>query len=61
VTLAFTPGQVVLPVAANGVGATQGAGFGLAALAERVAALGGDTSAGNARDGGFELRTAVPA
>jgi signal transduction histidine kinase len=40
--------------------AASGSGLGLAGMAERVAALGGDLEAGPAGDGGFVLRARLP-
>ncbi|NUW40939.1 sensor histidine kinase [Nonomuraea rhodomycinica] len=59
-SLAFEKGKVVLVVADDGKGHGQGRGFGLSSLAERVEALGGTLSSGNAARG-FELRAELPA
>lgn len=59
-SLAFEKGKVVLVVADDGKGHDQGQGFGLIALAERVKALGGTLTTGNAVKG-FELRAELPA
>ncbi|GAA2320388.1 hypothetical protein GCM10010149_86610 [Nonomuraea roseoviolacea subsp. roseoviolacea] len=59
-SLAFEKGRVVLVVADDGKGRDQGRGFGLSSLAERVQALGGTLSSGNAARG-FELRAELPA
>ncbi|MBN6056492.1 sensor histidine kinase, partial [Nonomuraea sp. RK-328] len=59
-SLAFEKGKVVLVVADDGKGHDQGRGFGLSSLSERVKALGGTLSSGNAARG-FELRAELPA
>lgn len=61
--LTFGEDRVELLVADDGRGARQdgGSGFGLVALAERAASLGGDTRVGDAEGGGFELRVGLPA
>jgi signal transduction histidine kinase len=60
-TLAFEKGKVVLVVADDGKGRDHdhGHGFGLSSLAERVKALGGTLTSGNAAKG-FELRAELP-
>ncbi|WP_223167981.1 sensor histidine kinase [Nonomuraea sp. SYSU D8015] len=58
--LAFEKGRVVLVVTDDGKGHDQGFGFGLSSLAERVKALGGTLTSGNAAKG-FELRAELPA
>ncbi|WP_327109279.1 sensor histidine kinase [Nonomuraea glycinis] len=60
-TLAFEKGKVVLVVADDGKGRAddQAHGFGLSSLADRVKALGGDLTSGNAARG-FELRAELP-
>ena len=63
VTLAFGLDRATLTVADDGVGAPDGSlegGFGLAALRERVAALGGTLIAGNRAEGGFALTAELP-
>jgi signal transduction histidine kinase len=63
VRLAFAPEATRLVVADDGDGARGGAppgGFGLAALGERVAALGGTIVAENRAEGGFALRITLP-
>ncbi|TMR24992.1 sensor histidine kinase [Nonomuraea turkmeniaca] len=59
-TLTFGKGRVVLVVADDGKGHDHGHGFGLSSLAERVEALGGTLTSGNAAKG-FELRAELPA
>jgi signal transduction histidine kinase len=58
-TLTFEKGRVALVVADNGKGHDHGRGFGLSSLAERVKALGGTLTSGNAVKG-FELRAELP-
>jgi len=61
--VAFEPEETRLVVADDGVGApegTPGGGFGLAALRERVEALGGTLAAGNRPEGGFALEIVLP-
>ncbi|GAA3261252.1 sensor histidine kinase [Nonomuraea helvata] len=60
-TLMFEKGRVVLVVAddGKGYGRDHGHGFGLSSLAERVKALGGTLTSGNAEKG-FELRAELP-
>ena len=63
VKLAFEPEELRLAIVDDGEGALEGAmrgGFGLAALRERVEALGGNMAAGNRPEGGFALRIALP-
>src|SRR5215217_5401394 len=63
VKLAFEPEELRLAVVNDGEGGLEGAmrgGFGLAALRERVEALGGKMAAGNRPEGGFALRIALP-
>ncbi len=63
VRLAFEPEELGLTIVDDGEGAPERAttgGFGLAALQERVEALGGTTTAGNRPEGGFALRIALP-
>ncbi|MEV0615608.1 sensor histidine kinase [Nonomuraea sp. NPDC050404] len=59
--LAYGADRVVLTIGDDGRGAADPAGFGLSSLAERVRGLGGNFRAGNAEEGGFELRAEVPA
>jgi len=66
-TVAFEPGRVRLRVADNGKGVPEGTtrdGFGLPALRQRAAALGGDLRAGNVTgdtpSGGFVLEIELP-
>jgi signal transduction histidine kinase len=60
-TLAFEKGKVVLVVADDGKGRDNdhAHGFGLSSLADRVKALGGNLTSGNAARG-FELRAELP-
>ncbi|SDI33475.1 sensor histidine kinase [Nonomuraea jiangxiensis] len=60
-TLTFEKGKVVLVIADDGKGRDhdQGHGFGLSTLADRVRALGGTLTSGNAAKG-FELRAELP-
>lgn len=63
VTLALAPDRATLTVADEGAGAPDGAlvgGFGLAALRERIEALGGTFAAGNRPEGGFALTAVLP-
>jgi signal transduction histidine kinase len=63
VRLAFEPEETRLVVADDGVGVPKGrpeGGFGLAALRERVEALGGTLAAGNGTEGGFVLEIVIP-
>ena len=63
VRLAFEPEETRLVVADDGVGVPKGrpeGGFGLAALRERVEALGGTLAAGNRTEGGFVLEIVIP-
>lgn len=63
VRLSFEAGWIRLVVADNGGGVPGGrpeGGFGLAALRERVLALGGMLTAGNRPEGGFALEVALP-
>jgi len=63
VRLAFEPEKTRLVVADDGDGAPEGrpeGGFGLAALRERVEALGGTLAAGNRPEGGFALEILLP-
>jgi signal transduction histidine kinase len=63
VRLSFAPEATRLVVADDGAGARDGTpadGFGLAALGERVTALGGTLVAGNRPEGGFALRVELP-
>jgi signal transduction histidine kinase len=63
VRLTFAPEATRLVVADDGAGARDGTaadGFGLAALGERVAALGGTLVTGNRPEGGFALRIELP-
>lgn len=63
-TLTFGPASVRLAVSDDGGGAPTGfedGGFGLQALSERVASVGGSASAGNAEGGGFTLEVKLPA
>ena len=41
-------------------GGAKGGGHGLAGMRERVGALGGDLTAGPARDGGYEVHAVLP-
>jgi signal transduction histidine kinase len=50
-----TPGRVIAGVAGGGDG-----GHGLAGMAERAAAVGGEVTAGPRRDGGFEVTATLP-
>ncbi|WP_199443481.1 sensor histidine kinase [Umezawaea beigongshangensis] len=62
--LSFPDGGARLVIADDGSGAPTEPvrqGFGLGALAERVAELGGTLTAGNRPGGGFELRVELPA
>lgn len=62
--LSFLGARARLVITDDGSGApaeAAGQGFGLVALAERVAALGGTVTAGNRPDGGFELCVELPA
>ena len=64
VRLAFESAAARLTVADDGEGAAHGAlegGFGLAALRERVEALGGTLTVGNRSGGGFALEAVLPA
>ena len=63
VSLAFEPEETRLVVADDGEGVPEGraeGGFGLAALRERVDALGGTLAAGNRPEGGFALEIVLP-
>ena len=64
-TLTFAPdGTANLVVADDGDGAPEEfmeGGFGLQALSDRAAKLGGTVEAGNAEDGGFTLKVELPA
>src|SRR5215203_1802634 len=63
VRLAFEPEKTRLLVADDGEGVPEGipaGGFGLAALRERVEALGGTLAAGNRPEGGFALKIVLP-
>jgi signal transduction histidine kinase len=63
VRLAFEPEETRLLVADDGDGVPEGkpeGGFGLAALRERVEALGGTLAAGNRPEGGFALEVVLP-
>ena len=63
VRLAFEPEETRLVVADDGDGVPEGrpeGGFGLAALRERVEALGGILAAGNRPEGGFALEIVFP-
>ena len=63
VRLSFAPEATRLVVADDGAGARGGTpadGFGLAALGERVTALGGTLRAGNRPEGGFALQIELP-
>lgn len=57
------PQRVRLELADNGVGAngTNGTGYGLTGLRERVELLGGTVESGNRASGGFALTVEVPA
>lgn len=58
------PRKIVLELADNGVGTTpgtNGTGFGLRGLGERIELLGGTVSSGNRLEGGFTLRVEIPA
>lgn len=59
-TLTFEKEKVVLVVADDGKGLDRGPGFGLSSLTERVEALGGTLTSGNAGKG-VELRAELPA
>jgi signal transduction histidine kinase len=60
--LSFEGRTTVLVITDDGGGAESlREGFGLVALGERVAALGGAVKAGNRAGGGFELRVELPA
>lgn len=62
--LSFPAARARLVITDDGSGArteAPGQGFGLVALAERVAALGGTVTAGNRAGGGFELCVELPA
>ena len=58
--LSYADDRVRLVVADDGRGAQAPPGFGLTSLAERARELGGRLHAGDADDGGFELRTELP-
>ena len=63
VRVAFEPEETRLVVADDGDGVPEGrpeGGFGLAALRERVEALGGILAAGNRPEGGFALEIVFP-
>jgi signal transduction histidine kinase len=63
VRVAFEPEETRLVVADDGEGVPEripGGGFGLAALHERIEALGGTLAAGNRPEGGFALEIVVP-
>jgi len=63
VRLTFEPEETRLVVADDGDGVPEGkpeGGFGLAALRERVEALGGILAAGNRPEGGFALEIVFP-
>jgi signal transduction histidine kinase len=63
VRVAFEPEETRLVVADDGEGAPEGmpgVGFGLAALRERIEALGGTLAAGNRPEGGFALEIVLP-
>jgi signal transduction histidine kinase len=63
VTLVLAPDRATLTVADDGAGAPEAAldgGFGLAALRERVEALGGTFAAGTRPEGGFALAAVLP-
>jgi signal transduction histidine kinase len=63
VRVAFEPEETRLVVADDGEGAPEGipgGGFGLAALHERIEALGGTLAAGNRPEGGFALEIVLP-
>jgi signal transduction histidine kinase len=63
VSVAFERGETRLVVADDGEGAPEGipgGGFGLAALHERIEALGGTLAAGNRPEGGFALEIVLP-
>jgi signal transduction histidine kinase len=56
------PGRICMRVTDDGRGAAAGpAGYGLAGLRERIAALGGRVVAENPADGGFRLQVEIPA
>jgi signal transduction histidine kinase len=62
-TLCFEQGGTRLVVADDGKGADEGAsgrGFGLTALEERVASLGGRLTRGNRPEGGFAVEVELP-
>jgi signal transduction histidine kinase len=63
VTLRYAPSELAIEVRDDGAGggaATNGGGFGLVGVRERVKLYGGEMSAGPADGGGFVLATRLP-
>jgi signal transduction histidine kinase len=63
VTLRYAPAELAIEVRDDGTGggaATNGGGFGLVGVRERVKLYGGEMSAGPADGGGFVLATRLP-
>ncbi|MFI7701321.1 sensor histidine kinase [Nonomuraea sp. NPDC049480] len=60
VTLAYETGAVTVRVDDDGQGSQAPRGHGLTGMAERVAAVGGRLTTGNAPDGGFRVTARLP-
>ncbi|WP_433797321.1 sensor histidine kinase [Actinoplanes sp. CA-252034] len=60
VTLDWTAGRLTVTVLDDGIGATEGEGYGLSGMRQRAAGCGGEASAGPVPGGGFRVRAWLP-